>query len=181
MSVWCLAADEPCCIFLWSSPNQLCWFLPKILQCFNFYTLQQWVSGQPHFEREEINYSIIILYELQSTLNNESSAASNFWKKNYLFCSAWSQIMNGQLSTTCSNSTFTTCQHNFLFVCLFFCCCCFLHVILKHGVIDNLTYILLHLFQDFNILSATFPSSTQVAYILSLGVVDEHRRKGIGK
>ncbi|XP_072022108.1 N-alpha-acetyltransferase 60-like [Amphiura filiformis] len=33
--------------------------------------------------------------------------------------------------------------------------------------------------EDFNILSATFPSSTQVAYILSLGVVQEHRRKGI--
>ncbi|XP_072167801.1 uncharacterized protein [Diadema setosum] len=33
--------------------------------------------------------------------------------------------------------------------------------------------------EDSNILSATFPGSTQVAYILSLGVVEEYRRRGI--
>ncbi|XP_071963802.1 N-alpha-acetyltransferase 60-like [Antedon mediterranea] len=33
--------------------------------------------------------------------------------------------------------------------------------------------------EDINILSATFPSSTQVTYILSLGVVKEYRRRGI--
>ncbi|XP_022084917.1 N-alpha-acetyltransferase 60-like [Acanthaster planci] len=33
--------------------------------------------------------------------------------------------------------------------------------------------------EDFNILSSTFPNSTQVAYILSLGVVKEYRRRGI--
>lgn len=41
--------------------------------------------------------------------------------------------------------------------------------------------ILLIILQDSNILSATFPGSTQVAYILSLGVVEGYRRKGIGE
>lgn len=45
--------------------------------------------------------------------------------------------------------------------------------------VANSAYISLH--QDGDILASSFPVETQVAYILSLGVVKEFRKHGVGE